>query len=223
MLRNFLVSTSILFIGLNLVSTKPSYSQAVESLTAPSLGDELPSLEVGDTGTLNQTVSSGSKASLTFGSSTSFGASANLNATPGTKSSVVTRVSLEDTNGISNKISNTLGAEGNSISANIQNIRANNDSGVASGLDSLDSNFTNGTVLLEGITATNDLVLDDEDTIFDVQLSTVHSESGFSEVASSNVDEATSIGSGAASAVVNNQTVVDINTNQFVTTFQQAY
>jgi len=222
MLKNFLVSSSILFIGFNLVSIKPSYSQAVESLTAPSLGEELPSLELGDTGTLNQTVSSGSKASLTFGSSTSFGASANLNATPGTKSSVVTRVSLEDTGGISNKISNTLGSEGNSITANIQNIRANNES-PANGLASTDSNFTNGNVLLEGITATNELVLDDEDTIFDVQLSTIHSEAGFDNVASSNVDQATSIGSGSASAVVNNQTVVDINTNQFITSFQQAY
>ncbi len=227
MLAKSSISYSILFIGLNLAAINPSYSQAVESLVAPSLGAELPSLSIGDTGTINQTVSSGSKASLTFGSSTSFGASANLNSTPGTKSAVTTSVALEDTGGISNKITNTLGTtstndSGNRISANIQNLRANNES-PDNGLTSTDSNFSNGSALLEGITSSNELVLDDTDTIFEVKLSTVHAEAGFEDVASINVDDSTSLGSGSASAVVNNQTVVDINTNQFITTFQQAY
>ena len=227
MIKKKSITSSILFLGLNLIIINPNYSQAIEPLTAPSLGEDLPSLNIGDTGTINQTVSNGSKASLTFGSSTSFGASANLNSTPGTKSSVTTSVALEDTTGISNKITNTLGSSstnesGNRISANISNLRANNES-PSNGLDSTDSNFSNGSVLLEGITSANELVLDDENTIFEVKLSTVHSESEFDNVSSINVDDTTSLGSGSASAVVNNQTVVDINTNQFVTTFQQAY
>tara|TARA_E500000331_G_scaffold86778_1_gene82390 strand:- start:897 stop:1580 length:684 start_codon:yes stop_codon:yes gene_type:complete len=227
MLKKNSITSSILFLGLNLVLISPNYSQSIEALSAPSLGDELPTLNIGDTGTINQTVSNGSKASLTFGSSTSFGASANLNSTPGTKSAVTTSVSLEDTSGISNKITNTLGTSstnesGNRISANISNLRANNES-PDNGLSSTDSNFSNGSALLEGITSSNELVLDDEETLFEVKLSTVHDQSLFEDVSSINVDNSTSLGSGSASAVVNNQTVVDINTSQFVSTFQQAY
>lgn len=198
-------------------------SQAVQSLSAPSIGD-LPSLNLGDSGTLKQTVTSGSKGSLTFGSSTSFGASSSLNSTLGVKTRSLSEVRLETDFGESsqkNMISNTLGSNG-SIKAEISNLRANNET-PSNGLDSTDSNYTNGTALLEGITSSNRLELDGEKTVFTSEVQTIHNESDFGQVVSGNIEQSSSVGSASSSAIINHQTVVDIDTNQFVSSFQQAF
>ena len=198
-------------------------AQAVQTLTAPSLGD-LPSLNLGDSGTIKQTVTSGSKGSLTFGSSTSFGASSNLNSTLGVKTRSLSDVRLESAiegSDQRNRISNTLGS-GGSIKAEITNLRANNET-PTNGLDSTDSNYSNGTAVLEGITSSNSLELDGENTIFTSEVQTIHGEADFSQVTSGNIEESASIGTASSSAIINHQTVVDIDTNQFVSSFQQAF
>jgi len=198
-------------------------AQAVQSLTAPSLGD-LPSLNLGDSGTIKQTVTSGSKGSLTFGSSTSFGASSNLNSTLGVKTRSLSDVRLESAiegSDQRNRISNTLGS-GGSIKAEITNLRANNETPTNS-LDSTDSNYSNGTAVLEGITSSNSLELDGENTVFTSEVQTIHGEADFSQITSGNIEESASIGTASSSAIINHQTVVDIDTNQFVSSFQQAF
>ena len=84
----------LLVLGLCCFTTANAVSaQSVTSVVAPTL----PALQpLTGTGTLNQTVSTGSKASLSFGSSTSFGASANLNGTSATTTQVKSRVKLKD-------------------------------------------------------------------------------------------------------------------------------
>lgn len=198
-------------------------AQAVQSLQAPTMGD-LPSLNIGDSGTLKQTVTSGSKGSLTFGSSTSFGASSSLNSTLGVKTRSLSDVRLENSNDGStetNIISNTIGGSG-SIRAEISNLRANNET-PSNGIDSTDSNYTNGSALLEGITSTNSLELDGENTVFTSEVQTIHNESDFAQITSGNVEQNSSIGSASSSAIINHQTVVDIDTNQFISSFQQAF
>ncbi len=215
----FLGNLSYIFI----FSSNQVNSQAVQSLSAPSIGD-LPSLNLGDSGTLKQTVTSGSKGSLTFGSSTSFGASSSLNSTLGVKTRSLSDVRLETDLGEpsqKNMISNTLGSNG-SIKAEISNLRANNET-PSNGLDSTDSNYTNGTALLEGITSSNRLELDGEKTVFTSEVQTIHNESDFGQVVSGNIEQSSSVGSASSSAIINHQTVVDIDTNQFVSSFQQAF
>ncbi len=215
----FLGNLSYIFI----FSSNQVNSQAVQSLSAPSIGD-LPSLNLGDSGTLKQTVTSGSKGSLTFGSSTSFGASSSLNSTLGVKTRSLSDVRLETDlvePSQKNIISNTLGSNG-SIKAEISNLRANNET-PSNGLDSTDSNYTNGTALLEGITSSNRLELDGEKTVFTSEVQTIHNESDFGQVVSGNIEQSSSVGSASSSAIINHQTVVDIDTNQFVSSFQQAF
>ena len=244
-MKKFLVLGLCCFTTANAVS-----AQSVTSVVAPTL----PALQpLSGTGTLNQTVSTGSKASLSFGSSTSFGASANLNGTSATTTQVKSRVKLKDLDianedSTANVTSSNLGCPtGNCIStrlgekseggvttvgvidAQISNLRANNQTDQ----NSDDSNYTNGTALLGGVQASNDLVLDGLESDFSVATRTIHLDSTTDQ---SDPDTIIKVGNdtddyrfenqlsqGAASAVVNSQTTVDINTNQFVSTFQQAY
>jgi len=76
---------------------------------------------------------------------------------------------------------------------------------------------------LEGITSSNSLELDGENTIFTSEVQTIHGEADFSQVTSGNIEESASIGTASSSAIINHQTVVDIDTNQFVSSFQQAF
>ena len=239
MLRK-LASLSIIFCSFTVASAK---AQQVTSVTAPDL-PPLQSLDVGISGTLNQTISTGSKASLSFGSSTSFGASASLSGTSSTSTQVKSIVKLKDldvanedsTADISsnnagcptgNCISTRLGQRSDgttttsgTINAEISNLRANNQTTQ----NSPDSNYTNGSADLGGVTATNDLVLDGMGSEFSVATRTVHPESTTPQ---DDPDTLTNpenqLSNGSASAVVNSQTTVDINTNQFVSSFQQAY
>tara|TARA_A100001015_G_scaffold80282_1_gene88969 strand:+ start:248 stop:481 length:234 start_codon:yes stop_codon:yes gene_type:complete len=77
--------------------------------------------------------------------------------------------------------------------------------------------------LLEGITSTNSLELDGENTVFTSEVQTIHNESDFAQITSGNVEQNSSIGSASSSAIINHQTVVDIDTNQFISSFQQAF
>ena len=238
MIRQFIAFSAI---GFSLASG--AYAQSVTSVTAPSL-PALQPLAPGTTGTLNQTVSTGSKASLSFGSSTSFGASASLSGTNMTTTTVTSKVKLKDLDIAEVPSGNALCPTGNCIStrlgesssegttttgaitAEISNLRANNQTDQ----NSTDSNYTNGKADLGGVTASNDLVLDGIGSEFSVSTRTLHEEdetwkTGGADPAAITKPsgEENQLSNGSASAVVNSQTTVDINTNQFVSTFQQAY
>ena len=242
----------LVLLGVLLSTGVAANSQQVTSITPPEV-PALSTLQVGTSGTLNQTISTGSKASLSFGSSTSFGASANLSGTSATSTQVKSRVKLKDldianedsTSDVSS--SNTLCPTGNCIStrlgeknvgdlsstgvidAQISNLRANNQADQ----NSEDSNYTNGNAELGGVQASNDLVLDGLESDFSVATRTIHSGSADQDEPDTIISVGTQedgnpitdnqLSNGSASAVVNSQTTVDINTNQFVSTFQQAY
>ena len=238
MLRQFITFSAL---GLSLASG--ALAQSVTSVSAPSL-PELQPLTPGTSGTLNQTVSTGSKASLSFGSSTSFGASASLSGTNMTTTTVTSKVKLKDLDVAKVQNGNALCPTGNcistrlgessvggtitkgSIKAEISNLRANNQTDQ----NSEDSNYTNGKADLLGVTASNDLVLDGVGSEFSVSTRTIHNEGetwknggAKPEAITESAGDENQLSNGSASAVVNSQTTVDINTNQFVSTFQQAY
>ena len=216
------------------VAGSASLAQAVSPIGIPSLPD-LSTLQ--SEGTINQTVSTGSKASLSFGSSTSFGASANLSGTSSTTTQVASKVKLKDLDiaevsndnsacPTGNCISTRLGqsitdgvSTSGTIQATISNLRANN----AELEGSPDNNYVNGTADLSGVTASNDLVLDGMGSEFAVTTRTVHPESPDQADPQTITKDENQLSNGSASSVVNSQTTVDINTNQFVSTFQQAY
>ncbi len=205
------------------------FAQAVTPLVAPTLAPLAPLTTTdsnGNTrvvsGTINQTVSSGSKASLTFGSSTSFGASANLSGTGGTTTQVESSVRLATPVSASdnNRINTSLGGSNSSITANISNLRANGNTLLTDGTigELRDGNYSNGNASLTGVNASNQIVLSPGETKFSVMTSTV----GDKAIGTTSQDPVR-VSSGSASAIINSQTTVDINTNQFVSTFQQAF
>jgi len=234
-LRTQLAVIGISSLGFGIGIQTAGLAQAVTPLVAPTLAP-LTSLTTTDSsgntrvisGTINQTVSSGSKASLTFVSSTSFGASANLSATGGTTTQVESTVKFAAPTSTSdtNKINTSLGGTNSSISANISNLRANGNTllpdGTIGGLS--DGNYSNGNASLTGVNASHQMILSPDETKFSVKTSTF-GDKAISTTSDSGetVQDLVRVSSGSASAIVNSQTTVDINTNQFVSTFQQAF
>ena len=227
------LSVGIIFL---LAFNAPVKAQEVAAIGTPAIPDLVP-LDPAVGGTVNQTVSTGSKASLSFGSSTSFGSSASLSGTSSTTTQVSSRVKLKDLDlsdvqgnndacPTGNCISTRLGQSSvggvqttGSITADISNLRANN----ANLEGSPDNNYVNGRAELGGVTASNDLVLDGMASEFSVNTRTVHENSPDQRDPVTLTKDENQLSNGSASSVVNSQTTVDINTNQFVSTFQQAY
>ena len=219
-----------------LAFTAPVKAQEVSAIGTPAIPDLVP-LDPAVGGTVNQTVSTGSKASLSFGSSTSFGSSASLSGTSSTTTQVSSKVKLKDLDlsdvqgnndacPTGNCISTRLGQSSldgvqtsGTITADISNLRANN----ANLEGSPDNNYVNGRATLSGVTASNDLVLDGMASEFSVSTRTVHENSPDQRDPVTLTKDENQLSNGSASSVVNSQTTVDINTNQFVSTFQQAY
>jgi hypothetical protein len=137
---------------------------------------------------ITRSSSSGGKSSLSFGSNTTFGTSANISATSGSKAESISKVKMK-----SGILTTTLGGENNSVSADIGNIRANDLTSVIQGEDSLtaasDTNsYSNGNADISGIYQSNGLDLDGENTSFSTKTSSVHGDSSiYEEISSGNV------------------------------------
>lgn len=173
---------------------------------------------------ITRSSSSGGKSSLSFGANTTFGTSANISATSGSKAESISNVKLK-----SGILTTSLGGEDNSVSADIANIRANDLTSVVQGADTVtaasDTNsYSNGNADISGIFQRNELELDGENSSFTTKTSSVHGDSGiYEEITSGNVSPDTQVSSGSSGALFSTTIDVDINTSDFVSSFQQAF
>ena len=173
---------------------------------------------------LSRSVSSGGKSSLSFGSNTTFGTSASVNATSGTKVESISNLKFENAT-----LTTRLGGDSDRVTADIGNIRANdlgshsNSSGDTT-VDSLSNTYSNGSADITGIFQENELDLNGAESSFTTNASTVHGDSAvFDEIKAENPSGAAQTASGSSAAMLSTNTNVDINTSEFVNSFQQAY
>lgn len=198
-----------------------------------SKAQALPDLPIPEKGnTINMSVSSGSRASLSFGSSTSFGTSANLSSTDGTSSSASSELRP-----LSGRVEFSIGggADAGRTSADISNLRAtgSGDTNVAGSpitVNGNNANFSSGNANLTGVQSALSLTLDPAGTAFSARTGTIHTTYGVDEQGNRDGRDGTTLGTPGsqvantgANASINNNTNVDINTTNFTTTFSQAF
>jgi hypothetical protein len=189
---------------------------------------KLPDLPVPTPGTtINMSLSSGSKASLTFGSSTTFGTSASFSATDGASASSTS--TLTPSFG-SVKFSIGDGVAAGRTSADISNLRASGSSdteALGSKISETNNNAT-GNAILTGVTGVLELTLDPSKSSFGARTNSLHETYGAKDGlpgadGKSLSSNTTQISNASASAVINTNTNVDINTTSFTQTFSQAF
>ena len=173
---------------------------------------------------LTRTVSSGGQSSLSFGSNTTFGTSASVNATSGTKVESISNLKFDNAT-----LTTRLGGDTDRVTAEIGNIRANDlgSHSASSGdttVDSLSNAYSNGNADISGIYQANELELNGAESAFTTKASTVHGDSAiFEEITAENQSGEAQTASGSSAAMLSTNTQVDINTSEFVNSFQQAY
>ena len=205
---------SIITIGSLFIGTGPAFSQ-----TLPAL----PPAVAGQTSTVN--VSSGTRATLSIGTSNAFGTTATISAMPG--STVKSESKLAP---LSGKIKTSLGATGTtgeapSIKADISNVRTsgggttNFDNGqgdtgsvTADGaISGQDANFAEGSTTLVGMGSDFEVELDPGKTSFSVSVDSP------SNSTTSNVSN------GSAAANITSNINVDISNTAFASAFAQGF
>ena len=226
-MKFFTVKKLIFYIGaLSLCAAhSPLRAQTVE-LPALVTGEELQSIKGS---TLNRNSSEGGSSSLTVGSSTTFGASVNVNASPGTSGSSKSTLKLNelgaDPDGSLQSLKScptggclrsSVGGNDSTLSGSITNLRAT-DAVEFNGIDvnTGANTFGGGVVNFTGISGENTLVLDPTSQ-FNAETTTSPAEDG-----TNNND--TKVSSAAASATIETSTETDIKSSNFVSTFQQAF
>jgi hypothetical protein len=191
-------------------------AQSLPTLVTPAKGD-----------TINMSVQNGSKSSLSFGSSTSFGASVNMNTTEGTSTSATSMLAPKDGSTLTFSIGN--GSQQGKTSANIDNLRAQGGGSTTvagSPIEARDSTFSSGNALLEGVQSVVVVPLDADRTGFTAKTNTLHSTYSTGKEAG---QDGPQLGSGSqsanasGSAMVNSNTNVDINSSSFTSVFLQAF
>ena len=226
--RNGLMSTvmskskvfSFLLLALALLSDSAKV-QAQVQLTEIVSGEIVNSLK----GTsLTRTTSSGGKSSLSFGANTTFGTSANINSTSGSKAESISDVKFK-----TGTLTTRLGGENDSVAADIGNIRANNMSSVdqddsLTSISSDTNSYSNGNADISGILQSNAFEVDGANSTFSTKVSTVHGDNPeFDQITSENVSSDAQLASGSSGVMFSTTTDVDINTSDFVSSFQQAF
>ncbi len=217
----------IIFLSFLSLSSFNSISLKSQTLELPEIvsGEVLESI----TGrTVNTSKSTGSTSSLSFGSSTRFGTSASVNGTSATKSSSesVFKVGNTQTNSCPSGgcINSNIGDSNGNITAKVSNIKANNmESFNDSIVNTSSNNYTNANADITGISASNAITLDGNETIFKSRSATVHSNSDFDSINSKVLSDDTQTSSASSTGFTSTNTNVDINVSDYVTTFQQAF
>lgn len=196
------------------------------SAAAPVMAQQLPSVTVPVKGdTVNMTVQNGSRSSLSFGSTTSFGASASLNATDGTSTAATS--TLAPASGGELTFSLGSGTPGGSTSANIDNLRAQGSGSTTVGgatVDSKDSSFSSGNAKLTGVQSSLNLTLDQERTGFTARTNTLQATYGATEGQDgAQLKTGSQIANTTSNASITSTTNVDINSTSFTSVFMQAF
>lgn len=190
---------------------------------------ELPAIiEVTDSikgSTVNQSVQSGNKSAVSFGSSTTFGTSATINATSAAyaaSEAVLGLTNVEQQNGCPTGgcIFSSVGGTDGITNADISNIRSTTET----------NNSSSGNVDLTGIRASNELAIDGDNSSFSAQVHSIHSSNTPGEANTfnnnpnvANISNESQNGSAGSNTIVNTNTNVDINTTNFISSFQQAF
>ena len=221
MKRSLLASSALLSLV-----TSPLQAQQLPTLTTPAKGD-----------TINMSVQTGSKSSLNFGSSTSFGVSVNMNATEGTSTAVSSKLAPSEGTLL---FSIGSGAVPGTTSANINNLRASGGgetsvAGSPINVSGENANFSSGVAELTGVQGKLDLKLDSSKTGFEARTNTLHKavmnpdgtmQPAYGAIAG---QDGPQVGTGSQSATasgsasVNTNTNVDINSSSFTSVFLQAF
>ena len=185
--------------------------------------------------TVNRSVQGGNKSAVSFGSSTTFGASSSLNLTSGATGYSESFLELNPTGASTGDtacptggcVSSSVGGADGITNADITNVRSTTDS----------NQDSSGAVNLTGIQAANTLVIDGEKSTFQARLQTVESanyliDSNGDFVVdnegnlinnAANITGESQNANASSNTIINTNTNVDINTTEFVSTFQQAF
>ncbi|MCP9808255.1 hypothetical protein KBY58_02255 [Cyanobium sp. HWJ4-Hawea] len=187
------------------LAISPVNSQTLPTLTTPAKGD-----------TVNMSIQSGSKSSLSFGATTSFGVNTNINTNSGASSSAQAALApAADTS-----IKFTFGGTTGKVIANIENLKSQ-----TSGIDS-----SSGKTDISGITGSFNMPIDPLKSEFKTRSATLHETYGAGGVPGNDGKQlpmgSTStvvLGSAASNANIVNNSNVDINATNFTSVFLQAY
>jgi hypothetical protein len=201
---------SFLFVGLTVLLTNQVKAQSIPSLPSPT--------QAAKGQTQSMTVQSGSKASLSFGTSTTFGAAGNLQVTEGTKGGI-TSYMAPSSGSVTSSIGKTDTTNG-ITSAKISNLRASGTGPTSIGgsnINATDANFSSGDAVLSGVIGGIDIKIDPNKTQFTVDLGTVHDKDG------KNIISGNQVSSGSAQSSVGTNTNVEINSTNFTSTFSQTF
>lgn len=219
-----------------------SFSHAVALLLLLSpiaaKGQILPNPTAAAKGTTqNLSVQNGSKSSLAFGTNTAFGASLSTQSSPGMNSIIESRF-VPSTASITSSIGS--GDTAGVTKATISNLKAQGTGiiGVPGGDGSIttdQANFASGNALLEGVGATVDLSLTGDGVLhlqqvylqilLDIPLTNHAAQPPIAYIQMQMVKAYSEqqFANGNATATITSNTTVDIQTNQFSSTFAQSF
>jgi len=175
-------------------------AQTLPDLPKPSKGE-----------TINMSVQNGTRSQLSFGSSTSFGSSVNINATEGTSANASS--SLAPSPGATLTLSIGSGAVPSITTAKIENLKAT----------SATNSTSSGNADLNGVQGKLDLTLDSTRTSFTSKTTTLHSTYAPNGENGAPLKAGNQTSSASGNASVNSNTNVDINTSNFTSVFSQAF
>lgn len=221
--KNFFSSLAGVCATSFLLAAQPVIAQKLPDVVAPAKGL-----------TVNLSLQSGSKSNLSFGTSTSFGASLNTQFSPGT---TVTASSQFTPSQGSVTSSIGSGATPGKTTATISNLRAqgNGATNVAGApINATDANFASGNAVLDGVGANVSIVLNPLSSGFSVEtMPNIVGSSGCNSKSSNackfTKDDGTKpyadiqVSSGSATGSVNTNTNVDIGSSQFTSSFAQSF
>jgi hypothetical protein len=179
--------------------------------------------------TYNLSSQSGNKSSLNFGSSTSFGTSASMNAAPGSRTSSSSLLAPAAGN-----LKFSIGGADGVTAANISNLKSSggiqssnvniNGGTVNTNESNAPGDFSSGDAKLSGVQGGLDLTIDPLRTAFKAETQTIHSTTT-SDLGGigKQYGEGAQNSNASANAAVNSSTNVDINTSGFTSVFMQAF
>ena len=206
-------SWSALLLLSSLVVTSASAQQLPE-LKVPNKGD-----------TVNLSVQSGTRSSLSFGSSTSFGSSVNLSGTEGLSTSASS--SLAPAAGATLDFSIGKGSTPGAASANIDNLRTQGNGQTTVGgspINATDGTFSSGKADLQGVQSQLNITLDNTKTGFQARTNTLHKTYGATPGQDGEqLQTANQTANASGNASVNSNINVDINSTNFTNVFLQAF
>ena len=217
-------------------------------LYAQTAGPSLPSPATfnpgSNKGTVNMSVQNGSRASLSFGTNTSFGTSVSTSSTTGMSAGATSILTPAPGGTIKSMIGD--GSAAGKTTAQISNLRANGTGNApfnGSTINTTEGLFSSGDAVLDGVKASIDLGLKDTDTAFKAsalpnsltgqelfcsQFGTASckaSSDGIPQVQATATGDASSnqVSNASSSAQVSSNTNVDIQSSSFTSTFVQSF